>query len=100
MKIHGDNTSALTGAADQIGKTADQTSASGGRKAPQGTGTDQVTLSPEARVMQTLTEKAGQAPEIRQDVVDRMRALLDKGAIGNDAGQLADSIIDDWLKQS
>lgn len=100
MKIHGDNASALTGAADQIGKTADQTSASAGRKAPEGGGTDQVTLSPEARVMQTLTEQAGQAPEIRQDVVDRMRALLDKGAIGNDAGQLADSIIDDWLKQS
>jgi hypothetical protein len=31
-------------------------------------------------------------------VVDRMKALLDAGKIGNDAGALADSIIDDWLQ--
>ena len=98
MKIHGDNPSALTGAADQVVKTADQTSASAERPSSQAARADQVTLSPEARIMQTVTEQAGKAPEIRQDVVDKMRALLDQGAIGNDAGQLADSIIDDWMK--
>lgn len=98
MKIHGDNSSALTGAADQIGKTADQGAATAPRTTVAGSRADQVTLSPEAKLMQTLTEQAGTAPEIRQDVVDRMRALLDSGAIGNDADKLADSIIDDWTK--
>jgi flagellar biosynthesis anti-sigma factor FlgM len=98
MKIHGDNSSALTGAADQIGKTADQGSAPAPRSSAAAARADQVTLSPEAKFMQTLTEQAGKAPEVRQEVVDRMRALLNEGAIGNDADKLADSIIDDWTK--
>jgi len=58
--------------------------------------TDVVTLSDDARLMRTAIEAAGRTPDIRDDVVERMRAALDRGEIGNDFGGLADALIDSW----
>ena len=45
-----------------------------------------------------LLQSATGEAEIRQDVIERARKLLDAGQVGNDAGSLANAIIDDWLK--
>lgn len=99
MKINGDNPNVQTGSTEPLGKVADVASATGSGKAhAAGPRADQLTLSPEAKIMQAAADNATSTPAIRQDVVERMRALLDKGAVGNDANSLAESIIDDWLK--
>ena len=41
---------------------------------------------------------ASDAPGIRTELVDRMRDKLNAGKVGNDAGALADAIIDDLAK--
>lgn len=96
MKICNDNPSALTNATDAVEPTTDQTAATGKPQAPLSQ-TDQVTLSPEARILKAIANSAAEPLAIRQDVVDRMRALLDRGAIGEDPRALADAIIDDSL---
>ena len=40
------------------------------------------------------------APAIRTDLVERMRAQLASGELGSDAGQLADSLIDSITDKS
>ena len=86
MKINGDTPSVLTGATDQLGKTPELTTTSASTKSEAAGGQgDQLTLSSDARVMQAAAEQAQQTPAIRQDVVDRMRELMDRGEIGNDA---------------
>ncbi len=95
MKINNDGPGALTNATDSLARTkaAEQESAATSRAA--GAGADALKLSPEAQMLQALKEQAAGAPAIRQDVVDRMRALLDAGELGNDPGTLADALIDD-----
>jgi len=58
---------------------------------------DRLQLSPEAQLLQNAIRSAQEAPEIRQDVVERLRAAMQKGEVGNDAGRLADAILDDWI---
>lgn len=102
MKIDNNNTNRLNGSTDALNQTAatNATSATGTGKAPASASpkADQLTLSPEAQLLQAATDRAIADPGIRQEIVERMRALLDSGAIGNDAGRLADAIIDDVLK--
>ena len=64
--------------------------------APASASTDAVTLSDDAKLLRTAMQALRETPVIRQDVVERMRAALDKGEIGNDAGVLADALIDSW----
>ena len=64
---------------------------------PAAVGADQVTVSPEARLLQIATDRASEAPAVRSELVERMRALMAEGKIGADATALADAIIDNWL---
>jgi len=102
MKINGGGPGVPTSATDQLGKTPDVSVGGAARSegSARQSSSDQLTLSSEAKFMQTVAEKASGEPAVRQDLVDRMKALLDKGQIGDDAGTLADSLIDDVLKQS
>jgi hypothetical protein len=54
-------------------------------------------LSAETRLFGQAVDAASTAPEIRQEVVDRARARLAAGEIGNDPGRLADRLIDSLL---
>jgi flagellar biosynthesis anti-sigma factor FlgM len=81
---------------DKAGERASAASGPGGASAS----TDQVSLSPEAQLAQAATAAAEQAPAIRNDVVDRMRALLDQGQVGNDTEKLAGALIDHWLESN
>jgi hypothetical protein len=62
---------------------------------------DRVEVSENARHVQRVLEDAvraaGTAPEIRTDVVERGRALLDSGRLGGDSEALASAIIGDLL---
>ncbi len=96
MKIRNDYSSDQTSAPEALAHAADPGAGAG--KAQTATAqTDQITLSPEARLMKSMTDAAGEPVAIRQDLVDRMRALLDSGRLGDDPERLADAIIDDGL---
>jgi flagellar biosynthesis anti-sigma factor FlgM len=95
MKINNDGTGALTNAADAIARTKAEPQGQAEKSRASNAGSDALKLSPEAQLLKTLSEQASGSPAIRQDVVDRMKALLDAGKVGNDADALADAIIDD-----
>jgi flagellar biosynthesis anti-sigma factor FlgM len=68
--------------------------------APQG---DRVEVSDDAKKVQQIVAEAvkaaSTAPEVRQDKVERAKALLASGELGSDHEALASSIIDDLLEQ-
>ena len=66
---------------------------------PTGTGTDKVEVSSDAKLMAAALKASTEAPAVRADVVEAMKKKLEAGEIGNDAGRLADRIIDDLLKE-
>jgi len=61
---------------------------------------DEVRLSSDGQLLQAAVQAAQQLPDIRADVVERMRAALAKGEIGNDPHALADTLIDRMLGNS
>jgi flagellar biosynthesis anti-sigma factor FlgM len=58
---------------------------------------DHLELSPAVQVLRTALDEAAAKPEIREALVQRMRALDAAGELGRDTGKLADAIIDSWL---
>ena len=64
-----------------------------GRTGQAGSG-DQVSLSSGVQLASTAAIAAASAPDIRHDKVERAKALLDSGKLGNDAHKLADKLID------
>jgi flagellar biosynthesis anti-sigma factor FlgM len=99
MKIENDKPNPLTGQTDPLSPAAPagSTPASNAVPAP-ATTTDQLTLSPEAQLLKAAADAAAGDPAVRTELVEKMRALLADGKIGTDADQLADSLIDDVLK--
>ncbi len=87
--VQGHMTERTEGAGGHPGQAAASSSTGGG---------DQVRLSHDVQAVQAAASAAQQAPEIRQDVVDRMRALLDAGQVGSDLGKLADALLDHWIQ--
>ena len=67
---------------------------------PAAEGRDEVRLSDDAQLMQAALQAVKDTPDVRQDVVDRMRAALANGEIGNDSVALADTLIDRLLGDS
>lgn len=99
MKIDGNRPAHDTSATDgtrRTGKDAGVQQGSG--IAPGASGSDRVELSGDAALRTAALKAANAAPAIRTELVDRMREKLNAGQIGNDAGALADAIIDDQLK--
>ena len=100
VKIEGQRPELLNQALDRVGRptppAGNQTSATPALAATSG---DAVELSGDAQLLQAAIKAAEKAPAIRQDVVEKMRAALAKGEIGNDAQQLADSMLDKWITE-
>jgi flagellar biosynthesis anti-sigma factor FlgM len=67
---------------------------------PPAAAVDEVRLSSDGQLLQAAVQAAQQLPDIRPDVVERMRAALAKGEIGNDPHALADTLIDRMLGNS
>jgi flagellar biosynthesis anti-sigma factor FlgM len=60
---------------------------------------DRVELSADARLADDAVRAVSRAPEVRQDVVERVRAKLDSGELGKDLYRLADKMIDSLLSR-
>lgn len=98
MKIQGDRPSGVqdAGQTQQVDKAAQQRAqqARGGAD-----GGDRVQVSADALLLGKAVEAASKAPELRQDVIDRAKAKLAAGEVGNDPGRLADRLIDSLLSK-
>jgi flagellar biosynthesis anti-sigma factor FlgM len=55
---------------------------------------DTVQVSADATLANDAVKAANDSPDVRVDLVEKMRALLASGELGKDAGALADSLID------
>ena len=56
-------------------------------------GSDRVELSTEAELLAEALRVAEQTSDVRQDLVEQMRARLARGEVGDDVTRLADSMI-------
>lgn len=97
MKIEGDRTFGVTDAQQSTQAERIQNGRDQNRAAASGSGGDRVEVSADARLLSSAVAAAEEAPEIRQDVVERARQKLAAGEIGNDPARLADRIIDSLL---
>ena len=60
---------------------------------------DRVEVSEDARLMTSALKAANDAPAVRQDLVERMRKLLESGELGKDSAKVADKLIDHLLNK-
>jgi negative regulator of flagellin synthesis FlgM len=98
MKIEANRPRIDTTAAEEAQKVAAdrRTGKVGGRPSASG---DTVEVSADAKLLSQAIKLAKDTPDIRADVVQRMREKLEAGTVGNDAGRLADRMLDDLLKR-
>ncbi len=95
MKVEQHGPGAPAARTDETAKVGE---APAGAKAPaQAPATDTVNLSADVQFVRAALEQANAQPEIRTEVVQKMRALIERGELGQDAGALADAMIDRWL---
>jgi flagellar biosynthesis anti-sigma factor FlgM len=66
---------------------------------PGAAATDTVEVSSDAKLLSAALKAATEPTAVRTDVVEAMKKKLAAGEIGNDAGRLADRMIDDLLKE-
>jgi flagellar biosynthesis anti-sigma factor FlgM len=99
VKIDAYRSDISAAAADRVGKPAnwvgnrDEKDQSTKPAATPATG-DEVRISSEAMMMQSVMQGAHDALNVRWEVVERMRAAVSKGQVGNDPHALADAILD------
>ena len=98
MKIEHDKPNALTNQTDALAPAAPASATGKAAAAEAHNKADQLSVSAEAKLLKAAAEAAANAPEVREELVEKMRALLAQGEIGTDADSLADSLIDDVLK--
>jgi flagellar biosynthesis anti-sigma factor FlgM len=60
-------------------------------------GIDRVQVSGDAALAASARRLADETPDIRYDLVERMRAKLAAGEVGQDADRLAEKIIEDII---
>lgn len=95
MKIHGYQP---TPEPDPIRRTERSGEAAGGEQTAAAKA-DRVALSKDAQILADAMKAAGQSPDIRPDVVERMKKMLESGELGKDSHKLAESIIDHLMEE-
>ena len=100
MKIEGQRPGIETAATDAAQRitTEQKTQVNRAGARPAATG-DRVEVSADAKLLSEAMKTAAATPDIRTDVVERMKQKLAAGEVGNDAGRLADSMLDGILKK-
>lgn len=99
MKIDNHSLSSTT---ERLGQTqADTTSDGPARSGSAGSAGDAVKVSSDAQLAATAASQVGPVGEdtVRPDVVERARAAVEAGTVGNDLDALADSLIDGLLDE-
>jgi flagellar biosynthesis anti-sigma factor FlgM len=97
MKIEGRNPGADALAARALERAqaeAKEAAADAARKSG-----DRVELSPDAELAGAAIKAATDSPDIRPDVVERMKKALAAGEVGSDSPKLAESLIDRMLDE-
>lgn len=74
--------------------------AAGAERSTPDKGTDKVRVSTTSQLAAAAASAAEQASDIRPDVVERARKLLNSGELGRDAGRLADALIDHTIDKA
>jgi len=98
MKIEGLPPNVDVESSNRLDRTAEiRPAVASGSDASAPSSADRVQLSPEAELLKAATDAANRTPAVRQDVVDRARALMDRGQIGADPLTLADALISRWM---
>lgn len=101
MKIDGTRQTQDTEAADAANAakrtTLDQAVKRSGTDKTAAPSRDRVEVSADAKLLTAAFDAAQKAPEVRTELVERLRQKLNAGEIGNDSGRLADRMIDDLL---
>jgi flagellar biosynthesis anti-sigma factor FlgM len=97
MKIEGNNPGADALAARKLERAqaeAKEAAAEAVRKAG-----DRVELSQDAALAGSAIKAVADGPDIRPDVVERMKTALAAGEVGSDSQKLAESLIDRMLDE-
>jgi len=95
MRIQGYRSEDVSGAGQaQATQGAERAQSGAAGKARGAASADRVEVSNDARLVSTALREASSSPNIRQDVVERAKAKLAAGEIGNDPMRLADKMID------
>lgn len=94
MKI--DNAAISSSAPERVQADAPRSAGARGHAGPSAP-TDEVALSDQARAVAQAVTKAGDADDVRADVVARAREAVARGEVGTDLERLADRMIDDLL---
>jgi flagellar biosynthesis anti-sigma factor FlgM len=97
MKVEGDRPNPEIAAARS--HKAEKTATEAARQAPVSKPDkgDSVAVSSDAALASSAVKAANESPDIRPDVVERMKQLRDRGELGKDVGKLSDSLIDAML---
>jgi flagellar biosynthesis anti-sigma factor FlgM len=99
MKIDGNRPAHDAQATDGTRRSSKDTGVRQGDGVAPASGTgDRVELSGDAALRTAALKAANDSPAIRTELVDKMRQKLNAGQVGQDAGALADAILDDQLK--
>jgi flagellar biosynthesis anti-sigma factor FlgM len=98
MKIDSYRPATDTQASDGTGRTGKDVAVRPGAGVVTAPSSDRVELSDEATLRVKAFKAASDSPNIRTELVDRMREKLNAGKVGHDAGALADAMIADLLK--
>jgi flagellar biosynthesis anti-sigma factor FlgM len=98
VKIDGSSVDGLRQALERVGGPTPIVGNSASSRSDNVQGSrDEAHFSADAQWLQATVETAKNAPDVRRDVVERMRAALDKGEVGTDAERLADALLDSWI---
>ncbi|MEI6668817.1 MAG: flagellar biosynthesis anti-sigma factor FlgM [Acidobacteriota bacterium] len=96
MKIEGNGPNLDPVATSQTGRV-DTGRATGAQQGSTTPVTDRVQVSGEAALAAAAYRAADAAPNIRMDLVEKMRAKLAAGELGTDAENMADRLIDHMI---
>ena len=94
MKIQGERP-------DEITATPTVSSGRGAKADTPGTVepvTDRIEVSSNARFLSTAVQAANDAPEIRTELVERAKKLMESGELGANVERLADRMIDHMMR--
>jgi flagellar biosynthesis anti-sigma factor FlgM len=98
MKIEGKSPGADGLAAQKLERAQAEVNEAARADAARKTG-DRVELSPDAALANAAARAAADAPDVRPEVVERMKRALAAGELGRDAQALAESLIDRMLDE-
>lgn len=96
MKIEGNNPNADALAARKLERAQAEAKEAAAQEAGRKTA-DRVELSKDAALAGAAIKAAADSPDIRPDVVERMKKALAAGELGGDTRALAESLIDRML---